>query len=113
MSASDAVQMATTQPIEGEMFREEAMRGVDWRTTLHRGVPAWHFGHLLYQHPDLRTLMDRRIGERRRVTMNDIEDVCDKLQDNSFYREFLIHVRNEIAKLYGDQYYSVMNVPRR
>ena len=51
--------------------------------------------------------MDWRIGENRRVTMKDIQDVCDKLQDNPFYREFLIHVRNEI----GDQYYSVMEEP--
>ena len=110
MSASNAVQMATSQPTEGEMSREEAMRGVDWRTTLHK-VPAVHWGHLLYQHPDLQTLMDRRIGERRRVNMKDIEDVYDKLQDNSCYREFLIQVRNEIARLYGDQYYQVMDAP--
>ena len=55
--------------------------------------------------------MDKRIGERRRVNMKDIEDVYDKLQDNSFYREFLIQVRNEIARLYGDQYYQVMDAP--
>ena len=29
MSATNAVQMATSQPIEGEISREEAMRGVD------------------------------------------------------------------------------------
>ena len=65
--------------------------------------------HLLYQHPDLQTLMDRRIGERSRVTMDDIEDVYDKLQDNSFYRQYLLQVRSEIAKIYGDQYYQVMD----
>ena len=62
----------------------------------------------MYQHPDLGTLMDKGAGQRRRINMRDIQIVYDKLQDNSFCRDFLIHVRNEVAKLYGDQYYSVM-----
>ena len=110
-SASDAVKMASYQPasIEGEMSREESMRGTDWRMTIHKGYPAWHWGYMLYQHPDLRTLMDRRIGQNRRVTMKDVQDVYDKLQDNPFYREYLIRCRDQIARLYGDQYYSVMD----
>ena len=52
--------------------------------------------------------MDGRMGENRRVTMKDVQDVYDKLQDNPFYREYLIHCRNQIAKIYGGQYYSVM-----
>ena len=52
--------------------------------------------------------MEMRIGENRRVTMKEVQDVYDKLQDNSFYRDFLNLVRMGIAKIYEDQYYSVM-----
>ena len=115
-SASDAV-MRSARPegrsggpeaIEGEMSREDSMRGTDWRSTIHKGYPAWHWGYMLYQHPDLRTLMDRRIGQNRRVTMKDVEDVYEKLEDNPFYREYLIRCRDQIARLYGAKYYAVM-----
>ena len=51
--------------------------------------------------------MDDMIGKNRE-TMKNVQDIYDKLQENPFYREFLNLVRMEIAKIYGDQYYSVM-----
>ena len=111
MDATRAVQeVASETPIQdAPSSSARDTRGLDWRNTLYK-VPAWHFGHLLYKHPDVQKLMDDMIG-RNRVTMKHIQDIYDKLQDNDFYREFLNLVRIEIAKIYGDQYYSVMDAP--
>ena len=84
-------------------------RGLDWRRTLYK-VPAWHFAHLLYQHPDLQKTMDKIIG-RDRVTMKHIADIYEKLQSNPIYREFLNLVRIQMGKIYGPQYYGVMDEP--
>ena len=112
MDATKAAQeIAYEVPIEDDAPSSSARdtRGLDWRRTLYK-MPALHFGHLLYKHPDLHKLMDDMIGKNR-VTMKHIKDIYDKLQDNEYYREFLNIVRIEIAKNYGDEYYDVMNAP--
>ena len=119
MDATKAVQSGAYEtPIEDALRAPEGhapsssardTRGLDWRRTLYK-VPAWHFGHLLYQHPDLQKTMDKMIGSNR-VTMKHIADIYEKLQNNRNYREFLNLVRIQMGKIYGEQYYGVMDEP--
>ena len=111
MDATQAAQEAAYEtPLEdAPSSSARDTRGLDWRNTLYK-VPAWHFGYLLYQEPDLQKTLDKMVG-RNRITMKHVQDLYDKLQDNEYYREFLNGVRLQIAKIYGAQYLSVMDAP--
>ena len=56
-------------------------------------------------------MMDRLIGVNRSPTMDDVKEIFDKLKENSYYREFLLQIRNEMAKIYGTQFYGLMDDP--
>ena len=107
-SATDAVYMAAYHPEAGSEDKQVSFRGEDWRTTVHK-TPALHLAHVLYSHPDLRVMMDRIIGVNREPTMNDVKEIFDKLKENSYYREFLLRIRNEMAKIYGTPLHALMD----
>ena len=109
MDATQAVQEGAYEtPIEDASSSRDT-RGLDWRNTVYK-VPALHFGYLLYQEPDLQKTLNKMVG-RNPITMEHVQELYDKLQDNEYYREFLNLVRIQIAKIYGDEYYSVMDAP--
>ena len=108
MDATQAVQEGAYEtPIEDASSSRD--RGLDWRNTVYK-VPALHFGYLLYQEPDLQKTLNKMVG-RNRITMEHVQELYDKLQNNEYYREFLNLVRIQIARIYGDQYYGVMDAP--
>ena len=111
MDATQAVQEGAYEtPIQdAPSSSARDTRGLDWRNTLYK-VPASHFGYLLYQEPDLQKTLNKMVG-RNPITMEHIQELYNKLQDNEYYREFLNLVRIQIAKIYGDEYYSVMDAP--